>query len=104
MQVFIPVADIECAMDPKLSKDQYEFWAADNLLDWGANGVNLDAAHVYLQSEEFRVNTLSYIVARGLSFKLATDIYGAQKLIDDFRILHVGVVKYRLPELHQLFH
>lgn len=93
VQVFIPVADIECAMDPKLSKDQYEFWAADNLLDWGANGVNLDAAHVYLQSEEFRVNTLSYIVARGLSFKLATDIYGAQKLIDDFPFLFAGITQ-----------
>lgn len=93
VQAFIPVADIECAMDPKLSKDQYEFWAADNLLDWGANGVNLDAAHVYLQSEEFRVNTLSYIVARGLSFKLATDIYGAKKLIDDFPFLFAGITQ-----------
>lgn len=93
VQAFIPVADIECAMDTKLSKDQYEFWAADNLLDWGANGVNLDAAHVYLQSEEFRVNTLSYITARGLSFNLAADIYGAKKLIDNFPFLFAGITQ-----------
>lgn len=93
VQVFIPVADIECAMDPKLSKDQYQFWAADNLLDWGANGVNLDAAHVYLQSEEFRVSTLSYVVARSLSFKFAADIYGAEKLIEDFPFLFAGITQ-----------
>lgn len=105
VQVFVPVADIECAMDPKLSDDEYQFWAADNILDWGANGVNLDAAHVYLQSEEFRVSGLAYLVARSLSFKLATDIYGAQKMIDDFPFLFAGVTQVGdilLPQ-HQEF-
>lgn len=92
-QVFIPVADIECDMDPRLTQEQYQYWAADNLLDWGANGVNLDAAHVYLQSQEFRVNALSYIVARSLSFSRAVDIYGAQKLIDDFPFLFAGITQ-----------
>lgn len=92
-QVFIPVADIECSMDQKLSRDQYQFWAADNLIDWGANGVNLNAAHVYLQSEEFRVSTLSYIVARSLNFKLAADIYSAEKLISDFPFLFAGITQ-----------
>lgn len=105
VQVFVPVADIECAMDPKLSDEQYQFWAADNILDWGANGVNLDAAHVYLQSEEFRVSGLAYLVARSLSFKLATDIYGAKKMIDDFPFLFAGVTQVGdilLPQ-HQEF-
>lgn len=93
VQIFMPVADIECAMDPKLSDDQYQYWAADNLLDWGASGVNLDAAHVYLQSEEFRVSTLAYVVARSLNFRLAVDIYGAKKLIDDFPFLFAGVTQ-----------
>lgn len=93
VQIFVPVADIECAMDPKLTREQYQFWAADNLLDWGANGVDLDAAHVYLQSEEFRVNMLSYIVARSLEFKLAADIYGADKLINDFPFLFAGITQ-----------
>ena len=93
VQIFMPVADIECAMDPKLSSDQYQYWAADNLLDWGASGVNLDAAHVYLQSEEFRVSTLAYMVARSLNFRLAVDIYGAKKLIDDFPFLFAGVTQ-----------
>lgn len=92
-QVFIPVADIECAMDSKLTQEQYQFWAADNLLDWGANGVDLDSAHVYLQSEEFRVNMLSYIVARSLRFDLAADIYGADKLINDFPFLFAGITQ-----------
>ncbi len=92
-QVFVPVADIECAMDSKLTQEEYQFWAADNLLDWGANGVDLDAAHVYLQSEEFRVNMLSYVVARSLRFDLAADIYGADKLIDDFPFLFAGITQ-----------
>lgn len=92
-QVFVPVADIECSMDTKLTQEQYQFWAADNLLDWGANGVNLDAAHVYLQSEEFRVNTLSYIIARGLSFSRAMDIYGAEKLNSNFPFLFAGITQ-----------
>ena len=92
-QVFVPVADIECSMDTRLTQEQYEFWAADNLLDWGANGVNLDAAHVYLQSEEFRVNTLSYIIARGLSLEQAIDTYGAEKLISNFPFLFAGITQ-----------
>src|SRR3989344_5004176 len=74
VQVFIPVADIEAEMDTKLSEGEYRYWAADNLVDWGAAGINLDAAHVYLQSEEFRVNGLAYVVARSLNFDLAVDI------------------------------
>lgn len=93
VQVFVPVADIECAMDPRLTQEQYQFWAADNLLDWGANGVNLDAAHVYLQSEEHRVSTLAYMLARSLSFKLSTDIYGVKKMVDDFPFLFAGVTQ-----------
>ena len=93
VQIFMPVADIECAMDPKLSDDQYQYWAADNLLDWGASGVNLDAAHVYLQSEGFRVSPLAYVVARSLNFRLAVDTYGAKKLIDDFPFLFAGVTQ-----------
>lgn len=92
-QVFVPVADIECSMDARQTQEQYQFWAADNLLDWGANGVDLDAAHVYLQSEEHRVNLLSYVVARSLEFKLATDIYGIDKLVDDFPFLFAGITQ-----------
>ena len=80
IQVFIPIADVECEMDTRMSREEYLYWAADNLLDWGANGVNLDAAHVYLQSEERRVNDLAYIVARGLTFDLAVDTYAFEKL------------------------
>jgi tryptophanyl-tRNA synthetase len=79
-QIFMPVADLECMLDRKISKEQYMYWAADNLLDWGANGVDLDATHAYLQSEEHRVSNLAYLLARGLSFDLAVDTYGIEKL------------------------
>ena len=92
-QIFVPVADIECDMDTRVPKEQYQYWAADNLLDWGANGVNLDAAHVYLQSEETRVNTLAYFVARSLKFDFAADIYGIQKLVNDFPFLFAGLTQ-----------
>src|SRR3990167_10860066 len=93
VQVFVPVADVESEMDSKLTREEYQFWAADNLLDWGANGVDLDAAHVYLQSEEFRVNMLSYVIARSLRFDLAVDIYGADKLIQEFPFLFAGITQ-----------
>jgi tryptophanyl-tRNA synthetase len=92
-QVFVPVADIECDMDTKLSKEDYMYWAADNLLDWGANGIDLDAAHVYLQSEEFRVSTLAYLLGRSLSFESAADIYGFDKLVGDFPFMFAGVTQ-----------
>jgi tryptophanyl-tRNA synthetase len=92
-QIFIPVADIECEMDTKISTEQYKYWAADNLLDWGANGVNLDAAHVYLQSEEHRVNKLAYFVARSLKFDFAADIYGMDKMVSDFPFLFAGITQ-----------
>jgi hypothetical protein len=41
VQVFVPVADVESEMDSKLTREEYQFWAADNLLDWGANGVDM---------------------------------------------------------------
>lgn len=92
-QVFMPVADVECEMDTKLTREQYQFWAADNLVDWGANGVDLDAAHVYLQSEEHRVNELAYRVARSLSLELAVDTYGFKKLMEDFPFLFAGITQ-----------
>ena len=80
IKIFMPVADLECMLDKKISKEQYLYWAADNLLDWGANGIDLDATHVYLQSEEHRVSNLAFLLARGLSFDLAVDTYGIEKL------------------------
>lgn len=93
VQVFVPVADIEAEMDSKLTEEEYRFWAADNLLDWGANGVDLDAAHVYLQSEEHRVNALSYVAARSLLFNTAVDIYGAEKMVETFPFLFAGMTQ-----------
>lgn len=92
-QIFMPVADVECDMDTRISEEQYRFWAADNLLDWGANGVNLDATHAYLQSEETRVNTLAYFVARSLKFDFAADIYGMEKMVQDFPFLFAGITQ-----------
>ncbi|HII71172.1 TPA: hypothetical protein HA265_00265 [Candidatus Woesearchaeota archaeon] len=92
-QVSMPVADVECDMDTKINKEQYMINAADNLLDWGAGGVNLDAAHVYLQSEETRVSALAYRVARQMTFDLAADIYGMDKLVKGFPFLFAGLTQ-----------
>lgn len=93
VQVFMPIADVEADLDTDLDRETYLYWAADNLLDWGASGVNLDSAHVYLQSEEQRVNNLSYGVSRSLTFDFAIDTYGFKKLIDDFPFLLAGLVQ-----------
>jgi len=82
-QIFVPVADLETMFDKKVDQEKSRFWAADNLVDWGANDVDLDAAHVYLQSEEFRVSNLAYLLARGITFDLAVDTYGLEKLCGD---------------------
>ena len=92
-QVFMPVADLEAKLDTDLSEKEYTLWAADNLLDWGACGVDLDAAHVYLQSEERRVNEVSYLLARGLNFSLPLDIYGAHKFTESFPFLFAGITQ-----------
>jgi len=105
VQIFMPIADVECEMDSRTLKKQYLYWAADNLLDWGANGVNLDASHVYLQSEERRVNDLTYRVARELKFGLTVDTYGLEKMIKDFPFLFAGIAQVAdilLPQ-HQDF-
>lgn len=96
VQLFVPIADVEAALatGPKaLPEAEYMMWAADNLLDWGANGVDLDAAHVYRQSEEFRVAAIAYRVARSLRFRLAADIYGFRKLVDDFPFLFAAIAQ-----------
>jgi len=91
-QIFTPIADVEAYMD-KMPREDYLYWAADNLLDFGAGGLNLDAAHVYLQSEERRVSDLAYLVARGLTFDLPVDFYGMKKMIEDFPFLFAGITQ-----------
>ncbi|MFH1400414.1 MAG: hypothetical protein ABIH41_02750 [Nanoarchaeota archaeon] len=90
--VYVPVADVECDNDRKLSRDQYMLWAADNLLDWGANGVDLDAAHVYLQSQEHRVDDVAKRLWSHMDFGLALDVYGP-KFFDQIPSLHSGVTQ-----------
>jgi len=94
MQVFVPVADIEARLDKKEEvRKNYMYWAADNLLDWGANGMNLDTAHVYLQSEENRVNDLAYSVAREATLDMPLDIYGLKKMVEDFPFFFAGMTQ-----------
>lgn len=93
-QIFVPIADLEADLDPKIkNRSQHQYLAADNLLDWGACGLNLDAAHVYLQSEEMRVMTLGYMVARGLTFDIDLDIYGRETLVDEFCFLFASLTQ-----------
>lgn len=93
VQIFCPIADVEAELDTKLSRKEYMYWAADNLLDWGACDVDLDAVHVYLQTEEKRSIDLIYSIAKGLTFDLAVDTYNMQKLVDNVPFLLAGLVQ-----------
>ncbi|MCD5401331.1 hypothetical protein LR013_01875 [candidate division NPL-UPA2 bacterium] len=93
-RIFVPVADIE-AMSRGIEKEVYSYWMADNLLDWGAQGLNLDAAHVYLQSEEKRSTELIFFLTTKIAFKDAFDIYGFPKLCDEFSFLFAGLAQVK---------
>jgi len=92
--IFLPVADLEVILDPKIDKEEHYFLlAADNLLDWGAWGLNLDAAYVYPQSEEIRVMNLAYLLSRNLNFENYLDIYGADTMINEFQFIFAGLTQ-----------
>lgn len=93
VQVFMPVADLEAELDTDLTRDQYVFWAADNLLDWGATGVDLDNAHVYLQTEESRVTEFAYAMAKYVDLQSCFDIYGFQKVRDEMPFVMSGLTQ-----------
>lgn len=101
MQLFIPVADVEAATeerlmesDPALSKRRrWEYWAADNLLDWGACGVNMDAAHIYLQSEEKRSLDMAAGLIRSIDFDFAIDTYTLEKIAENMPFLFAGATQ-----------
>ncbi|MBL7160133.1 MAG: hypothetical protein ISS95_01065 [Candidatus Aenigmarchaeota archaeon] len=93
IQTFIPIADSEAFLACSLDKKDYEYFAADNLLDLGAAGIDLDKAHVYLQSEESRIKILAEIAAREIRLEDPIDIYGMSKMIDDFPFFFGGLMQ-----------
>ncbi len=94
VQAFIPIADTEASLDPKITQEsKYKYFIADNLLDWGASGLNLDAAHVYLQSEEMRVMNISYLAARGLEMPTIVDILGRETFVDEMKFLFASITQ-----------
>ncbi len=93
-QIFVPIADNEAGLDPKIkNKAHYKYFIADNLLDWGASGLNLDAAHIYLQSEEMRVMNIGYAMARGLDLPITVDVYGRDTLADEMNYLFASITQ-----------
>ncbi len=93
-QIFVPIADNEASLDPKIKNEsQYKYFAADNLLDWGACGLNLDAAHVYLQSEEMRVMNIAYAAARRLDLATTVDVYGRETMADEMNFLFASLTQ-----------
>ncbi|MDE1848293.1 MAG: hypothetical protein KGH61_05105 [Candidatus Micrarchaeota archaeon] len=90
--VFMPLADNEAELDHKIKeKKQYRYYVADNLLDWGASGLDLVAAHAYLQSEEMRVMNVAYAAARQLNLEAAIDIYGRSTVADEMNFLFASM-------------
>ena len=94
VQVFVPIADSEASLDRKIkNKAQYEYFIADNLLDWGASGLDLDAADIYLQSEEMRVMNIGYAMACGLDLPVTVDVYGRDTLADEMNYLFASIAQ-----------
>lgn len=92
--IYVPVADLEVMLDKKVSnKTHGKMLAADNLLDWGALGLNLDKAHVYLQSEEIRVMNFAYMASRNILFEDGIDIYGAETMANEFNFVFAGLAQ-----------
>ena len=93
-EIFMPLADSEAGLDSKLrDESQYRYFIADNLLDWGSSGLDLDAAHVYLQSEEMRVMNIGYAAARQLDLGLAVDVYGRDTIADELSFLFASLAQ-----------
>jgi len=74
--VHYAIADLEALVDNGLSLDKSRAIARDNLLDLVALGINLKKAHVYLQSEELRVQRLAYVYSRNVTNNMLKAIYG----------------------------
>jgi tryptophanyl-tRNA synthetase len=92
--IFMPMADLEASLDSKITNPRhYMYFTADNILDWGAVGLDLDGAHVYLQSEEQRVMNLGYKAARGLTFQMNVDIYGRDTILDEYQFLFASLTQ-----------
>jgi tryptophanyl-tRNA synthetase len=90
----MPIADLEAQLDPKIGKKEFYGWlSADNLLDWGASGLALDAAHIYCQSEEIGVFQQAYSASRGLTMQLNADIYGAKQMVEEFCFTFAGMAQ-----------
>ncbi len=94
IKVFMPLADLEAHLDPKIGEKKFYLpISADNILDWGASGIVLDAAHVYYQSEENMMFQMAYFASRGLTFKLCTDIYGPDEMEKNFCFIFAGMAQ-----------
>lgn len=92
--IYLPIADLEVMLDKKVSnKTHGKMLAADNLLDWGALGLNLDKTHVYLQSEEIRVMNFAYMASRDVLFEDGIDIYGVETMANEFNFVFAGLAQ-----------
>lgn len=90
IEVYVPVADVE-ALNDGYDQEHIDRTAADNLIDWGAAGLNLDQAHVYLQSEEERLEDGKEQMGDHLTLKDAMDAYGMDKISENPLFIPVGL-------------
>lgn len=82
--VYVPVADQEARTESMMETDIVSK-AADNLLDWGAVGLDLDDAHVYRQTEEERLVNPRNISQENAQFEDILDVYGLKTLLNEDR-------------------
>ncbi|MFB6143963.1 MAG: hypothetical protein ABEJ98_01505 [Candidatus Nanohaloarchaea archaeon] len=90
VEVYVPVADTE-ANYADVDDETIEFMMADNLLDWAAAGLNLDQAHVYLQSEEHRLGDIKREMQENITIEDAIEAYGMDELDGNFKFLFGGM-------------
>lgn len=90
VEIYVPVADSE-ARYADIDDETIDHMMADNLLDWAAAGLNLDQAHVYLQSEEDRLEDAKRRLQENITIEDAIEAYGMDELDGNFRFLFGGM-------------
>ena len=90
VEVYVPVADSE-ARYADIDDETIDYMMADNLLDWAAAGLDLDQAHVYLQSEEDRLEDAKRRLQENITIEDAIEAYGMDELDGNFRFLFGGM-------------
>ena len=79
-KVYFCIADIESYADGRLSLEQAEKNAIENVADLIALGLDLDNAYVYRQSQQKDVMQLGYLLSSHATYNMMKAIYGEHRI------------------------